>query len=153
MKQKMFDGMIIRVRATLTIQPKYYDLEWYSPCLDLEHTIQVCRGEWVRKLNDWVTDLHVSTTSCSRVCKLDLYFLMHIFFHNISLSYIDCALIIFLSKFICDFIYEIITWYFIHLLHLFVVYVKYNIFTLLKYISVVIFQLQVCFFLILDYGG
>jgi len=25
--------------------PKY--LEWYSPCLDLEHTIQVCRGESV----------------------------------------------------------------------------------------------------------
>jgi len=23
--------------------PNY--LEWYSPCLDLEHTIQVCRGE------------------------------------------------------------------------------------------------------------
>jgi len=28
--------------------PKY--LEWYSPCLDLEHTIQVCRGERVKTI-------------------------------------------------------------------------------------------------------
>jgi len=27
-------------------KPKY--LEWYSPYLDLEHTIQVCRGERVK---------------------------------------------------------------------------------------------------------
>jgi len=26
--------------------PKYP--EWYSPCLDLEHTTQVCRGERVK---------------------------------------------------------------------------------------------------------
>jgi len=33
-------------RTVNAFNPKY--LEWYSPCLDLEHTIQVCRGERVK---------------------------------------------------------------------------------------------------------
>jgi len=28
--------------------PKY--LEWYGPCLDLEHTIQVCRRDRIKRL-------------------------------------------------------------------------------------------------------
>jgi len=31
-----------QVIQLINFNPKY--LEWYSPCLDLEHTIQVCRG-------------------------------------------------------------------------------------------------------------
>jgi len=35
------------------INPKY--VEWHSPCLDLEHTTNVCRGEGVNTM---------STASC-----------------------------------------------------------------------------------------
>jgi len=33
---------------TLSPLPKY--LEWYSPCRDLEHTIQVCSGDMINDI-------------------------------------------------------------------------------------------------------
>jgi len=37
-----------------SFNPKY--LEWYNPCLDLEHTIQVCRDERVKVTNSKYKD-------------------------------------------------------------------------------------------------
>jgi len=43
--------------------PKY--LEWYSLFLDVEHTIQVCRGEWVKNIPEFIDTKILTRTLAS----------------------------------------------------------------------------------------
>jgi len=57
--------------------PKY--LEWYSPCLDLEHTKQVCRGERII--------INKFALSKMSKCVLPFEFYVSYFFFFFSINY------------------------------------------------------------------